>query len=107
MNLSRRRLFGFGAALVAAPAIVRVSALMSISVPKPIITEPVLVHGFDVARDADFITVVVGHYHPATGVIEFVDMHNITGQEAMDRGIPLHDEHGFKHLVPCLSGYHP
>ena len=34
MNLSRRRLFGFGAALVAAPAIVRVSALMPISVPR-------------------------------------------------------------------------
>lgn len=35
VNLSRRRLFDFGAALVAAPAIVRVSALMPISVPKP------------------------------------------------------------------------
>lgn len=34
MNLSRRRLFGLGAAIVAAPAIVRVSALMPISAPK-------------------------------------------------------------------------
>lgn len=32
MELSRRRLFGFGAAFLAAPAIVRVAALMPISV---------------------------------------------------------------------------
>lgn len=34
MITSRRSLFGFGAALIAAPAIVRVAALMPISVPK-------------------------------------------------------------------------
>lgn len=32
MDLSRRRLFGFGAALLAAPAIVRIAALMPVKV---------------------------------------------------------------------------
>lgn len=34
MIIPRRSLFGFGAALIAAPAIVRVSSLMPISAPK-------------------------------------------------------------------------
>jgi hypothetical protein len=34
MELNRRKLFGFGAVLLAAPAIVRVASIMPISVPK-------------------------------------------------------------------------
>lgn len=37
MITSRRSLFGFGAALIAAPAIVRVASIMPVSVPKRII----------------------------------------------------------------------
>ncbi len=37
LDVSRRRLFGFGAALLAAPAIVRVASLMPVSVPKLIV----------------------------------------------------------------------
>lgn len=50
MNLSRRRLFGFGAALVAAPAIVRVSALMPISVPKSSTLEQLVLQRLEVAE---------------------------------------------------------
>lgn len=35
MEVSRRRLFGIGAAFVAAPAIVRVASIMPVSVLKP------------------------------------------------------------------------
>lgn len=37
MITSRRSLFGFGAALIAAPAIVRVASLMPVSVPRRVI----------------------------------------------------------------------
>lgn len=37
MITSRRSLFGFGAALIAAPAIVRVASIMPVSVPKPMV----------------------------------------------------------------------
>ena len=69
MDVSRRRLFGFGAALLAAPAIVKISAIMPVStMPASLPLSPtealiasfvetkenyaaeVLAHGMDVSR---------------------------------------------------------
>lgn len=35
LSTSRRKLFGFGVAMVAAPSIVRMASIMPVSVPKP------------------------------------------------------------------------